>query len=193
MSWRDVTDLRMERGTDPGATALFSANGKYRYVLERRLLPRPEARNPGTRLVACGLNPSTADAFKLDPTCRREINYAMAWGCDTYVKINAYAWRDTHPSAMWRARRGGADVIGASNDAAIEMALTQLKRDGGIALAAWGVGVKADRILQLLRISASVGVQWMCLDTCASGEPAHPLIRRRLSKDGAAPTPRPWP
>lgn len=188
-----ITDLRMDRDPLGGGTALFSACDKYRYLLERPLHPRTADRKPGHRLVSCGLNPSTADAFKLDATTRREAGYGVEWGCEVYVKINAYAWRDTHPSAMRRARRGGADIVGPSNDRAIEMELTKLKRDGGIALASWGTLVKPDRVLQLVRMAHAIGVQWMCVDVNTDGSPCH-LIRRRLrSGDDNKITLRAWP
>ncbi len=196
-----VSDLRMERDPLGGGTALFSApvlvgeetRSLYRYVLERQLQPRPEVRRPGWRLVACGLNPSTADAFKLDPTTKREVAWALEWGCETYVKVNAEAWRDTHPANVRRARRAGADTIGPSNDLAIHMALTQLKRDGGIALASWGVGVTPARQLALIRIAHDLGVTWQCAGINDDGSPVHPLIRRKLTAgDDRAPVLRDW-
>ena len=175
----NMNDLRLDRGLE-GASALFSKDGRYRYMLERYVGRQAQH---GRRLVACGLNPSTADAFKLDPTCRRETGFAFGWGCTLYIKVNAYAWRDTKPSDMWASqertgsRRQASDLItgGPTNDAAIRCALTMLKADGGIALACWGAHAKPDRVLQLVRIAHEVGVQWMCLGTNKGGSPRHPL------------------
>lgn len=170
----ELSDMRLEQGPG-GASALFGADGLHRYMLERRIASQPGS---GRRLVACGLNPSTADAFKNDPTVRREIGFASAWDCSTFVKVNAYAWRDTKPANMWRAADaagGMRKIIGVANDTAIATALTMLKRDGGIALACWGTHAKPDRVLQLARIAHDIGVVWMCLGTNKGGSPRHPL------------------
>lgn len=188
-----LSDLRMERDPLGGGSALFSACGKYRYVLERQLQPRPEVRLPGYRLVSCGLNPSTADAFKLDRTTEREVGYALDWGCETYVKINAKAWRTKSPKVMHSVQRAGTDVVGPSNDVAIEMVLTQLKRDGGILLASWGAHLDRQRALQLIRIAHDVGVKWQCIGLNVGGSPVHPLTRRKLRGiDGSPPALRDW-
>lgn len=178
-----LPNLRFERGLD-GSTALFSADGRHRYMLERQVAHQLEPK--GRRLVACGLNPSTADAFKNDPTVRREIGFAAMWGCSIFVKVNAYAWRDTRPADMWNASdreyiKTGSSweanrlIVGEANDTAIRTALTMLKRDGGIALAAWGAHAKPDRVRELVKIAHEVGVQWMCFGTNKGGSPRHPL------------------
>lgn len=87
---------RLDRGPG-GASALMSADGLYRYRL-RRVLTAPHI-DHDPRVVVCGLNPSTADAFRDDPTIRREAGFARAWGGGVLVKVNAYAWRATRPAA----------------------------------------------------------------------------------------------
>lgn len=184
----------LDRGDEPGASALFSDDRRYRYQLERRV--------PGVdgaaRLVCCGLNPSTADAFKLDPTCRREMALAKRLGCAVYVKVNAYGWRDTRPADMRAAQSRGEDVIGEpmlgehdtnANDIAIRTALTMLRRDGGIALACWGVHAHLvnGRPFVMRKIAAQVGVPWQCIGRNKGGSPKHPLYVR-----GDA-TLEPWP
>ena len=189
-----LSDLRMERDPLGGGSALFSACGKYRYVLERQLQPRSEVRCPGWRLVSCGLNPSTADAFKLDRTTEREVGYALDWGCEVYVKINAKAWRTKSPKVMHSVERSGIDVVGPSNDRAIEMALTQLKRDGGILLASWGTHLDPLRQVQLIRMAHDLGLVWQCVGVNGDGSPVHPLVRRKLrGANNSAPVLRDWP
>lgn len=177
--------MRLDSGPD-GTSALFSDDDKYRFVLERRVQALPpnvvfpsHGMASGGRLVACGLNPSTADAFQDDPTIRRELGFARRWGCTTFVKVNAYAWRDTDPLGMWRALKAGHDVSGGpDNYDAIRCHLTMLKRDGGIALACWGNHAKPDRVRELWLLAASVGVVWQCIGTNKGGSPKHPLYAR---------------
>lgn len=193
--------LKQVTGTEPGATALFSECERYRYQLERLIDPSPMApvfaQQGVRRLVACGLNPSTADAFKLDPTCRREIGFARLWGCGLYVKVNAYSWRATKPADMFYAAENGSNIVGErlsnsavkmenTNDAVVRAALTMLKRDGGIALACWGAHAEPDRVLKLVKIAHEVGVDWMCLGVNKNGSPKHPLY---LPADAQL---RPW-
>lgn len=147
------------------------------------------------RLVACGLNPSVADAFRLDRTCARMIGFAREWGCALYTMTNAYPWRDTKPENMWAAEARGERIGGESwpgvansvNDGVIRTALTQLLRDGGVALACWGKHAKPLRALQLERLAAEVGVRWQCLGTNKDGSPRHPLYVP------AGTALRPWP
>ena len=63
------------------ASADISDDGMYRYWLSRRL-------SMGERTVLfVGLNPSTADATKDDPTIRRCVGFARAWGFDGSVSV----------------------------------------------------------------------------------------------------------
>jgi hypothetical protein len=47
-----------------------------------------------------GLNPSTADETKDDPTIRRLIGFAKSWGYSALCMTNAYAFRSTDPKFM---------------------------------------------------------------------------------------------
>ena len=51
-----------------------------------------------------GLNPSTADETADDPTIRKCIKYAKAWGFGGLLMLNVYSFRATNPDDMWRAR-----------------------------------------------------------------------------------------
>ena len=65
----------LDHGPD-GATARFSECCQYRYTLRRVL------RDGNWRVVWLMLNPSTADAFKLDPTVTRCVEWTRRWGAD---------------------------------------------------------------------------------------------------------------
>lgn len=74
--------------------AEFSPCKNYRYTLGR------EWDHTKERVVFVLLNPSTADAFRDDPTNRRGIDFAKRWGFGSCVFVNLFAWRSSHPKAM---------------------------------------------------------------------------------------------
>src|SRR5581483_9586135 len=58
------------------------------------------------------LNPSTADAETDDPTIRRCLGFAKAWGYGTLVVTNLFAYRATDPAELAKA----GDPVGPDND-----------------------------------------------------------------------------
>jgi len=91
--------------------ALISKDGLYRYWLTRIWRP------VGPLVIFIGLNPSTADAEKDDPTIRRCINFAKDWKYRGLVMVNLFAFRATDPEEMKRA----ADPVGPENDGYIKL------------------------------------------------------------------------
>jgi len=162
-----------------GDLAVFSPDRRHRYMLTRKL-------GAGDRvLTGIGANPSTADAFRNDPTIKRGMGFGATWGCGLYVMLNAYGWRDTKPENMWAAWRDGADIVGEHNDLAIGVVLDQLI-DGDIPLAAWGQIPRNERARQVAAIATTAGVKLQCLGVTKDGSPKHPLYL-------AASTPlQPW-
>lgn len=74
--------------------AIFSADRKYRYTLE--IVWRPG--QPLCQFI--GLNPSTADEVKDDPTLRRVKAFAKSWGYGGIIMTNLFAFRATLPGVM---------------------------------------------------------------------------------------------
>lgn len=75
-------------------SASFSPCRRYRYWL--RIVwddSKPLA-------AFIGLNPSTADEVKDDPTVRRCRNFASSWGCGGMVMFNLFPFRATLPTVM---------------------------------------------------------------------------------------------
>lgn len=146
-------------------TAIFSHCRNYRYMLIRNW-------SAGTRSMAfIGLNPSTADETKDDPTIRRCMGFAKAWGYDTMFMVNLFAFRATNPKAMLDA----ADPIGPENDHALQRVCSSVE----LVVAAWGVhGVhKArDAVVSLMIPNLQ------CLGTTKAGHPRHPLYIRKDAK-----------
>lgn len=81
------------------------------------------------------LNPSTADATEDDPTIRRCVAFAKAWGYDRMDVVNLFAWRATDPKDLL-AVSPAADPVGFDNQETIQEAVFE----AGIVVCAWGVG-----------------------------------------------------
>lgn len=144
--------------------AIFSEDRRFRYTLVREwdeALPK---------VAFIGLNPSTADETQDDPTIRRCIGFAKAWGKGGLLMLNLYAWRATQPSDMWAAQKRGVDVIGGPRNWCD--ALKGYAREHGcdLVIAAWGTHGKK-RGPEIIR-------RWPGLHSLkltADGAPSHPL------------------
>ena len=159
-------------------TASFSRCGTWRYTLTRDL--------GGTRpLVVIGLNPSTADARRDDPTVRREIAFARRWGFGRLIKLNAYAFRATDPRVMFAAAARGVDIVGPRNDAAIADAIADAREADGLVIVAWGRHARPERVATLVALLAGTRVR--CLRYNLDGSPTHPLYMPANARL------RPWP
>lgn len=127
-------------------------------------------------LTICGLNPSTADAERDDQTIKKEIGFATRWGFGSIRKYNAYDYRATKPSAMWRAQRDGIDIIGSANAALLTAALLRVLTRGGTFMVAWGGNIDLERQRDLGRRIAASGVTPMCWGMNGDGTPTHPVM-----------------
>jgi hypothetical protein len=141
------------------AGAVFDPTGAYRYVLWRRW----DAFRPGVTFVM--LNPSTADADRDDPTIRRCLGFARAWGFGGLLVVNLFALRAASP----RTLRTAPDPIGPRNDGF----LARAARDAHTLIVAWGDGgVLGGRGEAVLRRLPQIP---FCLGTTRAGQPRHPL------------------
>lgn len=150
--------------------AVFSEDRLYRYLLWRRWAPCTSAGMVGF----IGLNPSTAGETTNDPTVRRCIGFAQAWGFDGMVMLNAFAFRATDPKVMKLA----SDPVGMANDDAIRLAARSLFQ----IVCCWGNHgkhqVRGQAVLQLLK-----GLCYpVHLGLTQHGEPKHPLYLRSATK-----------
>ena len=160
-------DLVVDYHTDKDSTegsASFSRCGRYRYVLTRRWS------QDGSFAVFIMLNPSTADAFRLDPTIRRCISFARDWRCAGLSVVNLFSLRSTDPHALY----AGGDIIGPGNDDAIVR--TVLSHPGAPVVCAWGAhGALASRGADVTRMLQGRKVPLLCLGVTRHGHPRHPL------------------
>lgn len=140
------------------AAAVISECGTYRYSLTRSW---DEA-----LLQVCFimLNPSTADAEQDDPTIRRCIAFARAWGYGSLEIVNLFGLRATDPKALYIH----PDPIGRSNDVHIIGAVGRSQQ----VIAAWG---NHGTLRERGRFVANAIGQCYCLKKTKSGEPNHPL------------------
>lgn len=122
-----------------------------------------------------GLNPSTADETKDDPTIRRCVAFARDWGYSGLCMTNLFAYRATQPADMLRAE----DPIGPAND----FYLVTLAANASVVVAAWGnhgTHLRRDAAVHKLINGMS------CLATTKDGNPGHPLYLPKTL------TPQPW-
>lgn len=92
-----------------GEIAVFSADLKHRFYLERNLFERrgvneleDEERVLALPLAFIMLNPSTADAFDDDPTIRKCQEFAWRFGYGHVRILNLFSFRATDPKNLWK-------------------------------------------------------------------------------------------
>lgn len=162
MARRTVVITETASGEWGAASATFSADRVFRYTLTRTWDP------DGPVVNFLMLNPSTADAFALDPTNRRCVGFAQVWGFGRLVTTNIFALRSTDPKGL----RDAADPVGPRNDTII----LDAARSADLVVAAWGNhGAFLDRGAQVAGILHAEGLTPHHLRLTSAGHPAHPL------------------
>ena len=138
--------------------AILSADGKYRYVLNRIWddnLPK---------VAIIGLNPSTADATEDDRTINRCINFVRSWGYGGFYMLNLFAFRATDPKELYKAK----NPIGEDNEKYILDVISKVEK----VVCAWGNhGIYQNQNKKILSLIEAP----FCLKISLSGEPRHPL------------------
>ncbi len=104
--------------------ARFSDCEKYRYTLTRTW------DSSKGKIVFIGLNPSTADEMKNDPTVTRMINFAKSWGYGTISVCNIFAYRATFPEDLKKQQ----DPVGPETDKWLKSEINSADK----VVAAWG-------------------------------------------------------
>ncbi len=155
----------------------------YRYVLWRLW---DESRIGLGYVCMMGTNPSTADAFKPDPTITRVVDFADRLGYGALCMINVHAFRSPYPSEMRKAR----DPVGPDNDKWIDECALKCS----LLIGAWGnEGARGGRALEIRRRLIRLGAPPMHALSIneKSGEPGHPLYLPKDSQLILLPTPAP--
>ena len=149
-------------GLSINKSATFSNCRKYRYALSRSWDDKKKI------VLFIGLNPSTADEKKDDPTICRCINYAQSWGYGGLQVANLFAYRATKPTKL----RYVENPVGDDND----QQLIKLSKMADLTVAAWGnEGALFNRDKQVIKLIPNL----MCLKINKSGQPAHPLYQKK--------------
>lgn len=175
---KNISHLSFQTCVDLGISskAVFDArfldkNGKflYRYSLIHKWSGAPDR-----KLVFLMLNPSTADAFKTDPTVAACMVWAQKWEFGELEVVNIFAYRATDPKVMKKAE----DPIGPLNNAFVKEAAAS----ASLIVAAWGahgdhLGRGREVATKLLK-----DVNLTCLATIEGGHPKHPLYIKRETK-----------
>lgn len=147
------------------SSAVISDCGTYRYRLTRIW----DRSKPVLAWVM--LNPSTADANINDPTIRRCIGFAKAWGYGGIVVVNQYALRATDPKEL----RLHPDPVGPDNDAE----LVRVAETYPLIMLAWGTKASLERTTVVQRILRRVyeqpGGKCAVLGWTKDCHPLHPL------------------
>jgi len=149
--------------------AVFSACRRWRYLLWRRW----DEKKPLANFLM--LNPSTADEFRLDPSCTRARNYAERWGFGGVLITNIFAWRATLPAELKLVK----NPVGRGNDAAILRAAREAK----LVVCAWGNhGAHRGRAEEVRSVLDREGISLHVLRVNGGGHPAHPLYLPQILK-----------
>lgn len=156
--------------------AVYSEDRKYRYLLVRRLAAPVEpgqasAVPKAKRIGFLMLNPSTATAFRNDPTITRVVNFAKREGAEELWVCNAAAFRSTDPNALM----GNAKAVGARNIQFLEWQM----RECSIVVCGWGghkwtLSPYAAPVMEFLKSERYTG-DLRCLGLTKFGAPRHPL------------------
>jgi hypothetical protein len=149
---------------------------QYRYRLGRMW-------GDGPKVCFIGLNPSTADAEKDDPTVRRWSNFARAWGYDGFYAVNLFPFRSSSPAECRRWVEGPGDNLGHTRSRlhAMESNLDRIRmvlEETDLVVACWGAGnwdpEWAEEILSRIKI---LGHDVSVFGLTAGGHPIHPMAR----------------
>lgn len=144
--------------------AILSKNRDYRFVLWRQWDVMKKT------CVFIGLNPSTADENEDDPTLRRCINFAKAWGFGKCVIVNLFAYRATNPDELKKQEK----PVGYKNNHYIKTQCNQ----AGLVVVAWGnLGHYLKRDEKVLKILKDIPLK--CFKITSKGQPAHPLYQAK--------------
>ncbi|MDO5017067.1 MAG: DUF1643 domain-containing protein [Porphyromonas sp.] len=134
-----------------------------------------------TPLVVIGVNPSTANETKPDPTVRKVMGFAERNDCDGFIMLNLYPQRSTDFACLHQER---SEELHQNNLDAIKQyfdGFEELK-----VLVAWGNLVsKRTYLLDCFKDIASVlssnsrRVSWLQIGTLTNSKhPRHPLYAR---------------
>lgn len=158
-----TTQLTM--GPDYDTGAIFSKpQADYRYLLWRQLGPSRQT------CLFVMLNPSVADAVRLDPTVTKCIHWVREWGFGRLEVVNIFAYIATDP---YQIKQGYEWIVGPDNDQFIGEAIDRADR----VIVAWGdYGTIMDRGQHVLDMMRQRKRSAYCFGvTKGNKQPRHPV------------------
>jgi hypothetical protein len=159
--------------------ARFSADRWHRYTLGRRITP-----DKGTRTALfIMINPSSADAFALDPTIGRCVKHARRWGYHFLEVVNLFSMRSPYPSDVEHVLEHGEQPSITAGDGEINTGhIIQRASQASIVIAGWGQHeFSLERRIAVRALLESEGIELHHLGLSKSGAPKHPLARGKAS------------
>lgn len=125
-------------------------------------------------LLAVGLNPSTANSQKLDPTSKNIQRIAKSQKCDGWLLVNLYPYRTPNPSNLPQT---SCKKMKHENLQAIEDLLWD--RNISKVLYCWGNGIETRNYLpgeaqRIVTLITEHHIPQFCLGTTQKGHPYHP-------------------
>lgn len=146
------------------STALFSKCGKYRYWLYRSW-------DPERKTAACiGLNPSTANGEKNDPTIESLIRLMKHNGYGAFFMLNLFALISPNPEDL----RSCADPLSAN-----DKHLSSFKESDADIIFCWGRFPMAEYRAKVVR---KMFPNALCFGKNQDGSPKHPLYLKATTK-----------
>ena len=146
---------------------------EYRYLLGTR------GEKP---LVCIGINPSTAEPDRLDPTLQSVERVAKNNGYDSFLMFNVYAQRATRPNDMERVCN---EALHRANMEAFDYILSLSEQPA--VWAAWGNIIEQraylkDCLADMIAIGEQHGARWYTAGRrSVKGHPHHPLYLKATS------------
>lgn len=129
------------------------------------------------RVVFLMLNPSTADAFQLDPTIKRCRARAIRMGADVLEVVNLFAFRSPYPQDLRQLARGAR-----GDDMANDHQILAACRGASHVIAAWGNHGTLDNRAQIVTgMLQRERIPLWHLGKTNQGHPLHPLARGKAS------------
>jgi len=158
--------LYIDRGAE------FDDTERYRFRLWRTW-------GFGAAVLWIMLNPSTADAYELDPTLKKVLGFSERMGFEKFFVGNVYGLRTTDPKGLWDVD----DPVGPGNLMAIEA----MAAESELVMVGWGTHAKPDDVEAVASVLERVVKPVECLRVTKHGHPEHPLYVPYAT------TPQPYP
>lgn len=169
-------DTVKDDGGDIVSSAVFSQDRKRRYYLHRRWADDIDSKS----VCFVMLNPSKAGARDDDPTIRRCIGFAKAWGYGEMCVVNLFSQIESSPQGLRDdACDGALQVCEELNENYQRLSLDT----SSTIVLAWGSPstIKSIHMVAVRRFNVLFGggeKVFYCIDVNKDGSPSHPLYLR---------------